>query len=55
MSSQLQSWPKDRLFDVMELLYKAELSCKTTNIPNEDYLSYTILTLLSAATKLKKN
>ncbi len=52
-SSQLSMWSKDRLFDVIELLYKAELNCKTTNIPAEEYLSYTVLTLLSAASKLR--
>lgn len=50
---QIDMWSKDRLFDVMELLYKAEKSCKTTNIPNNEFVSYTILTLLSAASKLK--
>ena len=52
-AKQLDMWSKDRLFDVMELLYKAEKSCKTTNIPNNEFLSYTILTLVSAASKLK--
>ena len=52
-AKQISLWSKDRLFDIMELLYKAEKSCKTTNIPNNEYLSYTILTLVSAASKLK--
>lgn len=52
-AAQLDIWSKDRLFDVMELLYKAEKSCKTNHIPNKEFVSYTILTLLSAATKLK--
>jgi DNA polymerase-3 subunit delta len=55
IASQLNMWSKDRLFDILELLYKAELSCKTTNIPTEEYLSYTVLTLVSAASKLKKS
>lgn len=53
-ANQLTMWSKERLFDILELLYKAELNCKTTNIPCEEYLSYTILTLVSAASKLKK-
>lgn len=52
-SKQIEMWSKDRLFDVMELLYKAERSCKTTHIPTDEYVTYTILTLLSAASKLK--
>ena len=52
-AKQIDLWSKDRLFDIIELLYKAEKSCKTTNIPNNEYLSYTILTLVSAASKLK--
>lgn len=52
-AKQIDMWSKDRLFDATELLYKAEKSCKTTNIPNNEFVSYTILTLLSAASKLK--
>ena len=51
-ANQLSRWPKERLFDVMGLLYKAEKDCKTTNMPTEDVLNYTVLTLLSAASKL---
>ena len=50
---QIDMWSKDRLFDVMELLYKAERSCKTNHIPTDEYVTYTILTLLSAAAKLR--
>lgn len=50
---QIDMWSKDRLFDVMELLYKTERSCKTNHIPTNEYVTYTILTLLSAASKLK--
>ena len=51
-ANQLSRWPKDRLFDVMGLLYKTERDCKTTNIPVEDVLGYTVLTLVSAAGRL---
>ena len=52
-AKQIDKWSKDRLFDVIELLYKAERSCKTTNIPADEYVTYTVLTLLSAASKLQ--
>ena len=50
---QLTLWSKDRLFDVMELLYKTEKDCKSTNFPTTEILTYTTLTLLLAASKLK--
>ena len=53
-ATQLGRWTKDRLFDVMELLYKAEKDCKTTNMPTSEALTYTVLTLLSAASRLAK-
>ena len=49
---QLAIWPKDRLFSVMELLYKCEKDCKTTNMPAPEILSYTILQIASAAARL---
>lgn len=52
-ANQLDKWSKNRLFDIMELLYKTEKECKTTNIPTIEVINYTILTLLSAASKLK--
>lgn len=53
-ATQLGRWTKDRLFDVMELLYKAEKDCKTTNMPVPEALTYTVLTLLSAASRLAR-
>jgi hypothetical protein len=53
-TSQLSVWSRDRLFDVIELLYKAEKDCKTTNMPVMDIVTYMVLTLLSAASKLMK-
>lgn len=53
-ANQLSRWSKERLFDVTELLYKAEKDCKTTNMPTTEALSYTILTILSAAAKLAR-
>ena len=51
-AAQLGRWSKERLFDVMELLYKAEKDCKTTNMPTAEALTYMVLTLLSASAKL---
>ena len=53
-TSQLSVWSRDRLFDAIELLYKAEKDCKTTNMPTTDVVTYMVLTLLSAASKLLK-
>ncbi len=53
-AAQLSRWSKERLFDVMELLYKAEKDCKTSNMPTKEALSYVVLTLLSAAAKLMR-
>ena len=53
-ANQLGRWSRERLFDVMELLYKTEKDCKTTNLPVQEILSYTVLTLVSAAAKLAR-
>ena len=52
---QLAIWPKERLFSVMELLYKCERDCKTTNYPAAEMLSYCLMQISSAAAKLAKN
>lgn len=51
---QVAIWPRDRLFSVLELLYKAERDCKTTNMPVEEIVSYTIMQISSAAARLSK-
>lgn len=51
---QVSIWPKERLFSVLELLYKAERDCKTTNMPVEEIVSYTIMQISSAAARLSK-
>lgn len=53
-ANQLARWTRERLFDVLELLYKTEKDCKTTNIPVPEVLSYTVLTIISAAIKLAR-
>ena len=52
---QLALWPKERLFSVMELLYKCERDCKTTNYPSHEILSYCLMQISSAAAKLSKS
>ena len=51
---QLSFWRKDKLFDVIALLYKAERDCKTTGMPVEQIVGYTIMQICSAAKKLRK-
>lgn len=52
--SQVSLWPKDKLFSVLELLYKCERDCKTTNMPVEEIASYTLMQIASAAAKLNR-
>ena len=52
--TQVSIWSKDRLLSVMDLLYKAERDCKTTNMPAEEIASYLIMQLASAAAKMYK-
>lgn len=51
--TQVSMWKKERLLGVMELLYKAERDCKTTGMPAEEIVSYTIMQIASAAAKMR--
>ena len=51
---QVSLWPKDRLFSVLELLYKCERDCKTTNMPVVELVSFTLMQIASAAAKLSR-
>ena len=51
---QVSLWPKERLFSVLELLYKCERDCKSTNMPVEEIVSYTLMQIGSAAAKLNR-
>ena len=51
--TQVSMWKKERLLSVMELLYKAERDCKTTGMPAEEIVSYTIMQISSAAAKMR--
>lgn len=48
---QLSLWNKDRVFSVLELLYKCERDCKTTNLPVPEIVSYTLMQISSAAAR----
>ncbi len=52
--TQVSLWPKERLFSVLELLYKCERDCKTSNMPVEDMVSFTLMQIGSAAAKLSR-
>lgn len=51
---QVSLWPKDWLLNVLELLYKCERDCKTTNMPVEEMVSFTLMQIGSAAAKLSR-
>ncbi len=51
---QIKIWKRKAVLDVLELLYKCERQCKTTNVPAEDVLSYTLMQIGGAARKLKR-
>ena len=51
---QVSIWGREKLFSVIELLYKCEKDCKTTNMPAKDIVAYTLLQVASAAAKLSR-
>lgn len=51
---QLSLWNKDKLFSVLELLYKCERDCKTTNMPVTEIASYCLMQISSAAARLAR-
>lgn len=51
---QAAIWNRDKLFSALSLLYKCERDCKTTNMPAEDIVSYTILQIASEANRLNR-
>lgn len=52
---QVSIWPKDKVFGVLDLLYKCEKDCKTTNMPVDEIVSYTLMQIASAAAKLGRS
>lgn len=50
---QLKTWKRNALFDVLALLYKAEIDCKTTGLPADEIGSWTIMQITGAARKMR--
>lgn len=46
---QLSIWNKDRVFSVLELLYKCERDTRSNNMPVEELVSYALMQIASAA------
>ncbi len=46
---QLSLWSKDKMFSVLELLYKCERDTRRNNMPAEELVSYTLMQIASAA------
>lgn len=51
---QLAIWNKEMVFSVMDLLYKCERDCKTTNMPVQEIVSYTLMQISSKAGRISK-
>ena len=51
---QINIWKKNLVLDAVGLIYQCEKDCKTTNLPAQEILSYTIMQLCGAAKKLRK-
>ncbi len=51
---QLAIWNKETAFSVMDLLYKCERDCKTTNMPVQEIVSYTLMQISSKADRISK-
>ena len=51
---QLALWSKERVFAVLELLYKCERDCKSTNMPVQEIVSYMLMQVASAALRARK-
>lgn len=49
---QVGAWNKANTLNALELLYKCERDCKTTNMPVEEIVSYTIMQISSKAARL---
>lgn len=51
---QVNVWNKTNTLSALELLYKCERDCKTTNMPVEEIVSYTIMQIASKAARLMR-
>lgn len=52
---QLTLWGKEKVFSVLELLYKCERDCKTTSMPVQELVSYLLMQIASAASRASKS
>ncbi|MBQ8482258.1 MAG: DNA polymerase III subunit delta [Alphaproteobacteria bacterium] len=52
-TKQLKIWNRERLLSALNMLYDCERDCKTTNIPDKQTASYTIMRLAGAVKKFK--
>ena len=50
---QLNFWRKEKIMEVISLLYKTEKDCKTTGMPVEQIAEFAIMQVCSAAKKLR--
>lgn len=51
---QIRTWKRQPILDVLDLLYRCERDCKTTNYPAEQILSYTLMQISGAAKRLNR-
>lgn len=51
---QLRIWKRQSVLEVLDLLYRCERDCKTTNFPAEEILSYTLMQVAGAARRLAR-
>ena len=51
---QINIWKRKSVLDAISLLYQCEKDCKTTNLPAQEILSYTIMQLSGASKKLRR-
>lgn len=49
--SQLRKWSRDKIFSVLDLLYDAEKSCKTTGMPEDEIVERMLLRVASVANR----
>ena len=50
---QVAMWDKSNILDVISLLYNAERSCKTTNMPAQEIAGYTIMQICTRAKNIR--
>lgn len=51
---QLKIWKRQSVLDVLDLLYRCERDCKTTNYPTEEIFGYALMQVSGAARRLAR-